>query len=140
MPFLTPNEVGTHLYGEITNEVNRGDATILQSAVDAAVDEASSYFSNYDVPAIFAATGTARNNILLLFLKDMAVWHYIQLANPAIEMELRLKRYERAIEWCKGVQSGKVVPGFPIPQTDPPGNENNFIKSGSSPRRPTYFN
>ena len=52
----------------------------------------------YDTEAIFAATGNNRNPILLLYIKDIAVWHFINLANPNVEMQLRQDRYEKAVK------------------------------------------
>jgi phage gp36-like protein len=112
---------------------------IADSSIDAAISEAKGYLSNYDIAAIFAAVGAARNAILLLYIKDIAVWHFIQLANPNIDLELREKRYNRAIEWLEDVQAGKVVPPLPTiapTETNPqPGK----LKFGSNPRRTTQY-
>jgi len=137
MAFLTPAELNTHLYGEVVDEITRDQVEIAQSAVDAAIEEAMGYLSGYDRPAILAQTGANRNPVLLLYMKDIAVWHFINLANPAVEMELRLQRYEKAIAWLKSVQAGKAVPILPVPGS--PEGDDNFIKFGSNPRRNNYF-
>lgn len=136
--YLTPAEINTHLYGGIIDEINRGDATITTSAIAAAIAEATGYLTAYDITAIFAATGNDRNPILLLYIKDITVWHYIQLANPAVEMELRLKRYEHAIKFLEKIQSGKTNPSLPYPAAPPtPGEANTYIKYGTIDKR-TY--
>jgi phage gp36-like protein len=136
MAFLTTAELATHINIEIVNEISRNDNTKLQDAIDAGIDEAKSYLSDYDVATVFAATGNARNKILLLFVKDIAVWHYIQLANPNIDMQLRLDRYEKAIAWLKMVQKGNAVPNLPIaPIPDGASEANNFITYGSKEKR-----
>jgi phage gp36-like protein len=139
MSYLTPTEISTHLYGEIVDEIERNNAAepLLTEAIGAAVDEAKSYLSNYDVTGIFNQTGNQRNKALLMFIKDIAVWHYIQLANPAVDMSLRKERYDAAIEWLYKVQRGKVVPNLPLPA--PPADNNNFIKWGSNPKRGTHY-
>lgn len=143
MPFLTAEEITTHLYGEVSDEISRGDATKLPTAISAAQEEARGYLTMlYDVAAIFAATGDARNPILLLYIKDIAVWHYIQLANPAVDMELRLKRYEQAVRWLEKVQSGKTNPNLPTPAA-PVNNQGQLttaMKWGGNQRRNNYFN
>ena len=140
MAYLTKQEIKTHLYGAVVDEISRADDTILQSAIDAAIAEASGYLTAYDMAAIFAAVDDARNPILLLYIKDITVWHYIQLANPAVEMELRLKRYERAIEFLQGIQSGKVNPSLPYPAAPPePGERESFIKYGGIDLRNNNF-
>ncbi len=145
MPFLTTAEINTHLYGEVVNEINRTDATLLQTAIDAAIAEARGYLTMYDLVAIFAATGSSRNPILLLYIKDIAVWHFIQLSNPSVDMHLRMDRYEKAISWFGKVQSGKTNPDLPLPAdpTDSAGNvvsAENFMKWGGNKRRNNYQN
>ena len=142
MPFLTPEEISTHLYGEVTTEINRGDNTKLTTAISAAIAEAKGYLTGYDVAAIFNAVNDNRNPILLLYVKDIAVWHYIQLSNPGVEMQLRLDRYNFAVKWFEKVQSGKTNPDLPYPAApvDASGQPNpsaaeNFIKFGSNTKR-----
>lgn len=137
--FLQQIEIGTHLYGEVVSEISRLNTEHLNDALKAAEAEAKGYLTAYDIPAVFTAVGDDRNAILVLFVKDITVWHYIQLANPAVDMELRLKRYERAIEWLEKVQSGKINPGLPYPAVAPPAEPNNYIKWGSNTKRNNNF-
>lgn len=109
-------------------------------AISAAIAEAKGYLRAYDVVKIFEDVEEIdRNPILLLYTKDCAVWHYIQLANPAVDMSLRLTRYEKAIEWFKMVQSGKTNPDLPYPQLTPPDEPSNYMKWGSIPKRNNNF-
>lgn len=140
MAYLSIAEIKTHLYEGVVNKISRDDDTIVQSAIDAGIAEAQGYLSAYDTTAIFAAEGAARNQIILLFIKDMVVWHYIQLANPAVEMDLRLKRYEQATKYFEKVQSGKATPQLPY-AAEPanPGDGNNYIKYGGVEKRQNNF-
>lgn len=177
MAYLTREELQSHLYKGIMEEINREDyleeyasedhfpiigashvtykslATGIyykwvtntyveiqyedhvKTAIEAAQEEAAGYLTAYDLPAVWAKQGTERNSILLLFLKDMAVWHYIQLANPSVDMQLRLDRYEKAIKWLEKVQKGQVNPQLPYPEVTPPNEPNNYMKWGGIPRR-----
>ena len=137
--FLTAAEINTHLYGGVVAEINRTDATILETAISAAIEEVKGFLNAYDVAAIFAAVGNDRNPILVLYTKDCAVWHYIQLANPAVDMQLRLTRYEKAIDWLKMVQSGKTNPSLPYPAEPPVSEGNNYIKWGGNIKRNNNF-
>lgn len=139
MAFLNRNEINTHLFGEIVDEVQRDWIGAIDAAIDAAIEEVSGYISMYDVAAIMATTGTARNAILLLYTKDVAVWHFIQLANPNIDMDLREKRYDRAIAWLKDVQKGIVVPNLPLPTSLDETAQLGKIKFGSNPQRNTHY-
>lgn len=141
MPFLIPSEIESHLYPEVTRAINRSetDTTQLQAAIDAAIAETRGYLNAYDRDAIFSAVGSDRNPILLLYCKDIAVWHFIQLSNPGVEMDLRLNRYEKAVKWLQLVQSGRTNPDLPYPTApvDPKsGSVQNSFKWGGNPRRP----
>ena len=139
MSYLSRDEIKTHLYGEVTNEINRGSDDILDSAIAAAIEEVRGYLTAYDTDRIFLhpLPDDIRNPVVLLYAKDIAVWHYIQLSNPGVEMELRQYRYEKAIEYLKAVQSGKTNPNLPLPP--PPVGDNNFIKWGSNIQRNNIF-
>jgi phage gp36-like protein len=143
MAFLTIPELSSHLYGEVVSEISRADNDLPQAAIDAAIAEASSYLTAYDVTTLFAQEGAGRNAIILLYCKDIAVWHYIQLANPGVEMELRELRYNNAIRFLKDIQSGKANPS--LPTVDPEeagsgtGSNSSFLSYGSNPKRDNYY-
>lgn len=99
----------THLYTGVQNIVTQGDTTIIQNAIDAAINEAKGYCSRYNLELLFDAPVTV-DAILVMHVKNMAKWHFIVLANPSIDYEDAQNRYDRAIAWLKDIQSGKVVP------------------------------
>ena len=135
MAFLSITELKTHLYNENVEVISRNDNTIVQAAIDAAIAEAKSYLKAYDTAAVFAATVSSRNALLLTFVKDIATWHFLVLCNAGVELELRQDRYERAIAWLKAVQKGDVAADLPTDQTTPAG----VIKFGSNPKRDQHF-
>jgi phage gp36-like protein len=138
--FLTIPELSSHLYGEVVSEISRADNDLPQAAIDAAIAECASYLTAYDVEAIFAAEGADRNAILVLYCKDIAVWHYIQLANPGVEMELRELRYNNAIRFLKDIQAGKANPSLPTVDPAEEGTAgNSFLSYGSNPKRDNYY-
>lgn len=142
MAYLLPAELNSHLYSEIQTEISRNDAALMSQAIDAAIAEAEGYLSKYDQDAIFNATGVTRHPLVLLYVKDIAVWHYIQLANPNVDMALRERRYVLATDWLTKVQKGMVVPkDLPVPAPDPDmPQENNEVRYGSSrPRNNGYL-
>ena len=73
-----------------------------------------------------------RDSVLLMYLKDMAVWHFIPVANPNIDIEYREIRYNKAIAWLKNIQGGKIVPQGWIQCT---GNERRVLFSDYFCRR-----
>jgi phage gp36-like protein len=136
--FLTIDELKTHLYDGQIDAISGNDETILVAAVDGAVAEAKGYLAAYDRDSIFAATGNDRNGLLLIFVKDIAVWHYVNLCNAGTDLKLRQDRYERAISWLREVQKGNVSPDFPT-VTDDGTNPNAIILAGSNPKRNNHF-
>lgn len=136
---ITIEELKTHLYSENINAINRGDETILQAAVDGAIAEAKGYLAAYDRERIFSTTGTERNALLLIFLKDIAIWHFIVLCNAGTEYELREKRYDRAIAWLKGVQKGEISPDLPTATEDDGDKATDTIRTGSNPKKNQHF-
>lgn len=136
--FLTTEEIKTHLTAETVLVVSGGDDTLLQAAIDGAVVEAKGYLGAYDTDAVFSATGSGRNQLLLIFVKDIAAWHFLNLCNAGAEFKVRQDRYERAIAWLKGVQKSEIDPDLPARSSDEqelPGG----IMYGSNPRREQHF-
>lgn len=141
MAFITPEELETHLYKENVDVISREDETILTAAVDAAIQEAYGYLGAYDREKIFNAEGKERNALLLLFTKDIAVWHFINLCNAGTDLELRQDRYDRACAWLRQVQKGETKPNLPIVDEDEDGKPDGAGEYlyGSNPKRKQHF-
>lgn len=141
MAFITAKELETHLYKEDMDTISREDETILTAAVDAAIEEAYGYLGAYDRKKIFEAAGSQRNPLLLIFVKDIAVWHFINLCNAGCDLELREKRYDRAVAWLRQVQKGETTANLPIMDEDgdgEPDTAGEYIY-GSNPKRNQHF-
>ncbi len=89
--------------------------------------------------AIFNAVGRDRNSLLLIFVKDIAVWHFIVLCNAGTDLEIREKRYDRAISWLKGVQKGDIQPDLPVTIEDDGDKATDTIRTGSNPKKTQHF-
>lgn len=139
MSFITAVELKTHLYAEDIAMISRDDDTLLVAAIDGAVQEARGYLSAFDRDAIFSAALAERNALLLIFIKDIAVWHFINLCNAGSELEVRKARYDRAVDWLKAVQKGNVSPDLPVVLDDSGVDSSDLIKFGSNPQRNQHF-
>jgi hypothetical protein len=137
---LTEQDFDTHLYPELIDAIKRDDANKLTDAIKAAEAEAKSYLNLYNISQLFSAQGDNRDDMLLMYLKDLAVWHFIIIANPNINIEFHQMRYEYAIKELGKIQAGKKTP-YGWPEADKPegSNGNSFIQVGSNPRRETRF-
>lgn len=143
MAYLTVDELNTHMHDEIVETITRGDNTIAQAAIDAAMAEARGYLTRFDTAKIFLASGSKRNQLLLIFIKDIAVWHLCNLCNAGNDIQLRQDRYERAIDWLKAVQRGDVSPDLSAREPKAGKNDKNnpvgAIAYGSNPKRRQHF-
>lgn len=135
--YITVEELKTHLYAEQLEAISGDDETLLISAIEGAVQEAKGYLHKFDLVAIFGGTGDARNALLVIFVKDVAIWHYINLANPGADYKLRQDRYNRAVAWLKSVQAGEVVPDLPI--ADQEENTAGSVSWSSNTKRENYI-
>lgn len=142
MAFISPDELGTHLYSENIKTITRDDNAILLAAIDTAIAEAYGYLGSYDREQIFSAKGDNRNALLLTFVKDIAVWHFLCLSNAGVEMQLRQDRYERAIAWLKAVHKSEIKPNLPTKDDadndGKPDGVGEYI-FGSNPKRSQHF-
>ena len=142
MAFLTTSELTTHLYHENIEVIARQDDTILMAAIDAAIAEAYGYLGANDREKIFKAEDRERNALLLTFVKDIAVWHFICLSNAGVDLQLRQDRYERAISWLKAVQRSEIKPNLPLADDKDGDGTTDGVGEyvyGSNPKRNQHF-
>ena len=143
MAFLTVEELYTHLYAESIETISRGNDAIPLTAIDTAIAEAYGYLGAYDRDKIFAAEGAERNALLLTFVKDIAVWHFLCLSNAGADLQFRQNRYERAIDYLKAVQRSDIKPNLPvIEDSDGEGSPDAGVGEylyGSNPKRTQHF-
>lgn len=104
-----------------------------ETAERMAIEEVSGYLrSRYDVKKIFAATGSERNNIIVLRTSDVALYHLSAWLPNKMGHEIRKERYELALKWLEGVQAGKIIPDLPtVTGEDGEEDVNNPVKWGS---------
>lgn len=134
--WITKEELKTHMNVDDIDVITDSDDTLVTAAIDGAVSEAKGYLESFDTASIFAATGSSRNALLLIFVKDIAVWHLLKLSNYKAELEYRGKCYDRAVSWLKSVQRGDVAPDLPaVADIATKGK----IRYGSNPKREQHF-
>jgi len=137
--FLEPQELRSAIYDYQLEEIveittgNQTNEDIILMAINAAIEEIGSYLrpnsqaqwkdgrAKYDVEAIFSATGTARNALILELTKNIAVWYVVRLSNVDVLTDKVQDRYDRAIAWLEKVSgTGKaagtpaLTPGLPL--------------------------
>lgn len=108
--FITKSDYDSTLHAEILDALVRNDETVIEQCENDAIAEMKGYLGGrYDVDAIFAKEGDQRNSLILMYAKDIAVYHMFCVHNPYKISQIRQARYDRAIEWLKQVASGNIL-------------------------------
>lgn len=119
MAYLVQAELKTVIRDYQLTAITDGDDSIVDIAIEMAIEEAASILTpsnqkvwedgrlRYDVAAIFAAEGDARNPLMLGNVKTLAIWHLIALCNTGLNYADAQDRYDRAMAYLKGLASGQ---------------------------------
>lgn len=135
MSYITIEELKTHAYDEEIAEIIREDETIALASIDMAQEFAESKLNkDYDIKAIFEKTGDDRSALLVKFIKDIAMWELIGLANPSIDYEDKKLRYQDAVAWLTAVYKGMPA-NFPKREE----KESSSFSFVSNPKRPVRY-
>ena len=135
--FISLEDYDASIHREILDSLLRQgtadyDPQIIEICEDRAVSEMKSYLNKkYDCQAIFSQTGEERHPLILMFALDITIYHIFCQHNPYKMSKIREDRYERAIEWLKGVMKGDItVEGAPLLPSDELSDNSNWqIKS-----------
>ncbi len=124
--FIEIEELKTVVYAYQVEQITEADDDIIVMALTAAIDEAKSYIKGnnkrewkdgrplYDANAVFNATGTSRNGLLMEMVKNIAIWYVIRLCNVDMMFEHVKDRYDRAISWLKQLNRGEITLDLPL--------------------------
>ncbi len=139
--FIDIDDYDATLHREILDALVRDDQQVIEVCEDRAIAEMKSYMSQvYDCKRIFDARGGERNQLVLMFALDIAVYHIFCIHNPHNMSQIRIDRYERAVEWLKGIQKGMIrVDGLPeLPEEEGRDKLTPLLVS-SDPKRQNYM-
>lgn len=126
--FLTDEDFSVVIGDDAIKVISRASQSTRDKAVIMAIEEVSSYLRpTYDTTSIFDDTGEKRNQLIVMFTADIALYHMVASLPQKMGIEIRKERYERAIKWLEGVQSGKITPDLPVPT-----NEDSYDNSAFS--------
>lgn len=119
MIWLQLEDFETLIKTGVLDRVTGSKDELLDKAEQIAIEEISSYLGfRYDTTALFETTGTGRNSLILAYCIDITLYH-LHSRNARIELdEVRLMRYEAAINWLKMVSAGKLQPDLPPLKTE----------------------
>lgn len=114
--FVELKDYDASIHREILDALVREDESVIEICEDRAIAEMRCYLSKrYDCDTIFNATGDGRNQLVLMMVIDIAVYHIFCIHNPQKLSQTRKDRYERAMEWMKAVADEDIsIDGAPL--------------------------
>lgn len=114
--FVQIEDYDASVHREILDALVRDDESLVEICEDRAIAEMRCYLSKrYDCDAIFSASGTERNQLILMMVIDIAVYHIFCIHNPQKLSQIRKDRYERAVEWMRAVADEEIsIEGVPL--------------------------
>ena len=117
--FITDNDYAVVIGEDALKVISRASEENRANAELEAIEEISGYLRPvYDCNAIFNAEGDDRNRLIVMRTADIALYHLVASLPQKMGIDIRKERYERAIEWLEGVQSGKIIPDLPTVEED----------------------
>lgn len=128
MDFITLDDIKIKITTGILDRIIEADSASDTSLIDGAEREArievEGYLANrFDCAAIFAATGTDRNEKIVAIMVDLMLYNLYPRVVPDNIPEIRVKRYDDDIKWLAGVRDGIITVDLPILEvTDEDGN------------------
>ena len=138
--FVELTDYDASIHRDILDALVREDETVIEVCEDRAIAEMRCYLSKrYDCNKIFEATGENRNQLVLMMVIDMAVYHIFCIHNPRNMSSVRKDRYDRAKEWLEAVADGNIsIDGAPLlPQEERRTRSGFIIKSNR--KRSNHF-
>lgn len=114
--FVNIEDYDASVHREILDALVRDDKSLVEICEDRAIAEMRCYLSKrYDCDAIFSASGEDRNQLILMMVIDIAVYHIFCIHNPQKLSQIRKDRYERAVEWMRAVADEEIsIEGVPM--------------------------
>ena len=118
--FIELTDYDASIHREILDALVRDDETLIEICEDRAIAEMRGYLSRrYDCDQLFSATGSDRNQLVLMMAIDIAVYHIFCIHNPQKLSQIRKDRYNRAMEWLKQVAGEEIsIDGAPLLSED----------------------
>jgi phage gp36-like protein len=134
MIWLTEQDFKKQIRNSVLVQVIEQDASLLAEAELATLEEIESYLrSRFDVLQIWNKQGKDRNQLLVMQAVDILLYHLHSRIPSSQIPDLRIKRYDNAIDWLKAVAKGTLSPNLPLIASESEPSAKFTI--GSEPRR-----
>lgn len=135
--FITAPDYVRSIPADVLARLTNGNTALMDDCENVAIELMRGYLSaRYNVAAIFAATGTDRNPIIVKYAVDIAL-HYLyhQLESDQVP-EIRKQAYDAALQWLRRVQEQEInPPDLPL-ITD---GTKDYVQFGSNGKRTQHL-
>lgn len=136
MAFIAKGDLLTYILLDELDEITRGDDTLVDQAIDAAIQEMRAYlYDVFDVDDIFGQTGSARHQLLVNYACDITIYLLVARLQAGQDIEQRRLRYKRAVDWMKAVTKTETYSDLPRREE----TKQAHIVTGSNLKRNNYF-
>ena len=133
--FINPEDYKVVIGDAAFRTISQADPVLVENAEVEAVEEMSGYLRPiYDTEAVFSASGSDRNRLVVMYTADIALYHMSAALPQKMGSEVRKERYDRAIRWLEGVQSGRIMPDLPLAEDADGGSGSIGTSWHSSPK------
>ena len=133
MAFLVHDDLKPAIKLSVLDQLTEGDSAIIDELAAASVEEMKAYLkTRFNVTTIFTATGSARNKLVLMYCRDLVVYHIYSRYTLKVIPAIKVERYKEALKWLEGVRDEMINPdGLPASTSATAG----YIKTGSNEKR-----
>ena len=144
MPIIAPADLAMCLHPEITQELVRGDQTVIARAISSAIGEAKLYLARFDLVRLFGSEtepAVVQDEFLKMLVAELAVWKIVRLSGASGNDAVFREAYENALSTLKNIKEGALTPaGWPyaVVGDDAP-VEGNAIAWSGNPKRENHY-
>lgn len=133
--FLSKKDYKPQIQKEIQDIISDDPNAWHQSELQAE-EEITGYLRNrFTTPDIFNKVGTDRNHRIVMIMVDVVLYHIHSRIAPRNIPEVRIIRYEQAIDWLKAVNRGSIVPDLPILKDEDGEDAGGGFRTGSNEKQ-----
>lgn len=135
---ISKEDFYSHIYEEAVDTISRGNDAHLAMAIKAATGQALRAMARYDTDFIFDLEDDeekAPYAELIMYIKDIAKWHFIAVCNVQVDYEVAKDRHKQAVTELDKISKGADIPGWSLKAES---NERLF-RSGSSNKFTHHF-
>ena len=109
MAFINKDDYRFSISLAVLDTLTGGDDAIINELSAQAIEEAKSYLNiRFDTDALFALNGDDRHKAVMMYCKDLALYHLYSINTLSSIPETRVNRYTNALNFLKDVRDQKI--------------------------------